>query len=115
MAIMRPAGYKLSGVRNDLPEQVGAEAGSSNLFSLLGVHPALGRDFTEADDHRGSAVVMLTWSLFERRFAGDATIVGGQIHLDDRPWTVVGVLPSWFRYPDDDIQLWVPYKADASA
>jgi hypothetical protein len=41
MAIMRPAGYNLTGVRNELPESVGAEAGSSNLFSLLGVQPAL--------------------------------------------------------------------------
>src|SRR6201997_3320693 len=115
MAIMRPAGYNLTGVRNELSESVGAEAGSSNLFSLLGVPPALGRDFTEADDQGGSAVVMLTWSLFERRFAGDAKIVGGQIHLDGKPYTVVGVLPSWFTYPDARIQLWVPYKADASA
>jgi len=115
MAIMRPAGYNLTGVRNELPESVGAEAGSSNLFSVLGVQPALGRDFTEADDQRGSAVVMLTWSVFERRFAGDAKIVGGQIHLDGRPYTVVGVLPSWFTYPHAGVQLWVPYKADASA
>src|SRR6201987_1334997 len=114
MAIMRDAGYNLTGVRNELPESVPAAAGSSNLFSLLGVQPALGRDFTEADDQRGSAVVMLTWSLFERRFAGDAKIVGGQIHLDGKPYTVAGVLPSWFKYPDDSIQLWVPYKSDAS-
>jgi putative ABC transport system permease protein len=115
MAIMRPAGYNLTGVRNELPESVDAEAGSSNLFSLLGVQPALGRDFTEADDQRGSAIVRLTWSLFERRFAGDAKIVGGQIHLDGKPYTVIGVLPSWFTYPVARIQLWVPYKADASA
>ncbi len=115
MAIMRSAGYNLTGGRNELPESVSAEAGSSNLFSLLGVQPALGRDFTEADDQRGSAVVMLSWSLFERRFAGDAKIVGGQIHLDGKPYTVAGVLPSWFTYPDAGIQLWVPYKADASA
>lgn len=114
MAIMRYAGYNLTGVRNELPESVRAAAGSWNLFSLLGVQPALGRDFTEADDQRGSAVVMLTWSMFERRFAGDAKIVGGQIHLDGRPYTVAGVLPSWFTYPDAGIQLWVPYKADAS-
>src|SRR5580692_9077201 len=114
MAIMRPAGYNLTGVRNELPESVDAEAGSSNLFSLLGVQPALGRVFTEADDQRGSAVVMLTWSVFERRFGGDAKIVGGQIHLDGKPYTVIGVLPSWFKYPDDSIQLWVPYKSDAS-
>jgi predicted permease len=100
-------------VRNELPESVPAVAGSSNLFSLLGVQPALGRGFTEADDQRGSSVVMLTWSVFERRFAGDAKIVGSQIHLDGKPYTVAGVLPSWFKYPDDRIQLWVPYKSDA--
>src|SRR5579862_5206753 len=114
MAVWRYDGYNLTGVRNELPESVPAAAGSSNLFSLLGVQPALGRDFTEADDQRGSTVVMLTWSMFERRFAGSATIVGGQIHLDGKPYTVVGVLPSWFKYPDDRIQLWVPYKANAS-
>src|SRR5205823_5433083 len=50
MAIMRSAGYNLTGVRNELPESVRAAAASSNLFSLLGVQPALGRDFTEADE-----------------------------------------------------------------
>jgi predicted permease len=115
MAIMRYAGYNLTGVRNELPESVGAAAGSSNLFSLLGVQPALGRDFTEADDQRGSAVVMLTWGVFQRRFAGDPKIVGSQIHLDGKPYTVAGVLPSWFAYPDAGVQLWVPYKADASS
>src|ERR1700727_725353 len=96
MAIMRPAGYNLTGVRNELPGSVDAEAGSSNLFPLLGVQPALGRGFTGPGDQGGSAVVMLTWSLFERRFAGDAKIVGGQIHLDGKPYPVAGVLPSWF-------------------
>ena len=108
MAIMRYAGYNLTGERGELPEAVRAAAGSWNLFQLLGVQPALGRAFTESEDRRGSTVVMLTWSVFQRRFAGDAKIVGRQIHLDGRPYTVVGVLPSWFTYPDAGIQLWVP-------
>jgi putative ABC transport system permease protein len=57
---------------------------------------------------------MLTWSIFQRRFGGDANIVGRQIHLDRRPYTVIGVLPAWFSYPDVGIQLWVPYQADAT-
>ena len=115
MAVMRYAGYNLTGEHNELPEVIRAAAGSWNLFQLLGVPPALGRTFAESEDQRGSAVVMLTWSVFQRRFAGDATIVGRQIHLDGKPYTVTGVLPSWFTYPDAGIQLWVPYKADASA
>jgi hypothetical protein len=54
-------------------------------------------------------VVLLTWSLFQRRFAGDPSIIGKQIHLDTIPTTVVGVLPSWFTYPDARIQYWMPY------
>ena len=114
MAIKRYTGYNLTGERNELPESVRASAGSWNLFQVLGVQPALGRTFTESEDRPGSAVVMLTWSVFQRRFAGDPGIVGRQIHLDSRPFTVVGVLPSWFTYPDAEIQLWVPYKADAT-
>lgn len=115
MAIMRYAGYNLTGQRNELPELVRAAAGSWNLFQLLGVQPALGRTFAESDDQRGSTVALLTWSVFERRFAGDAGIVGHQIHLDGKPYTVIGVLPSWFKYPDAGIQLWVPYQADVPA
>jgi predicted permease len=114
MAVMRYAGYNLTGERDELPESVRASAGSWNLFPLLGVQPALGRTFTESEDRRGSTVVMLSWSVFQRRFAGDAKIVGRQIHLDGKPYTVVGVLPSWFTYPDAGIQLWVPYQADAT-
>jgi predicted permease len=114
MAIMRYAGYNLTGERDELPESVRASAGSWNLFPLLGVQPALGRTFTESEDRRGSTVVMLSWSVFQRRFAGDAQIVGRQIHLDGKPYTVVGVLPSWFTYPDAGIQLWTPYQADAT-
>jgi putative ABC transport system permease protein len=114
MAIMRYAGFNLTGEQNELPEAVRAATGSWNLFPLLGVQPALGRTFTESEDQRGSTVVMLSWSVFQRRFAGDPAIVGRQIHLDGKPVTVVGVLPSWFTYPDAGVQLWVPYKANVS-
>jgi len=103
--------YNLSGERTELPEAVTAAAGTWNLFPLLGVQPALGRSFTEAEDRPGGDSVMLTWSVFERRFGGDASIVGRQIHLDGKPFTVVGVLPASFVYPDAKVQVWVPYQA----
>lgn len=114
MAAITYGGYNLTGERGELPESVNAAAGSWNLFSLLGVRPAFGRAFTEPEDQRDSNVVMLTWSVFQRRFAGDPGIVGHQIHLNGTPFTVVGVLPSWFTYPNASIQLWVPYKAYAT-
>jgi putative ABC transport system permease protein len=54
---------------------------------------------------------MLAWNLFERRFGGDPSIVGRQIHLDGKPYTVVGVLPKWFTYPDAKMQIWVTYAS----
>src|SRR2546429_5226577 len=54
---------------------------------------------------------MLTWNLFARRFGGNPSIVGSQIHLDGKPYTVVGVLPKWFTYPDAKVQVWVPYAS----
>lgn len=114
MAIWRYEQFDLTGERDELPEVVHAAAGGWNLFPLLGVEPVYGRTFTEAEDRPGGSAVMLTWSVFERRFAGDATIVGRQIHLDGKPYTVVGVLPSWFLYPDARTQVWVPYQAGAT-
>lgn len=110
MAAMRGYGGILSGVHSELPEVVQSAGASSNFFSLLGVAPAFGRVFTQTEDQpQGEPVVLLTWNLFQRRFAGDPSIIGKQVHLDTVPTTVVGVLPSWFTYPDARIQFWIPY------
>jgi predicted permease len=111
MAVWRYAGFNLTGERGDLPEQVDARGASFNLFPLLGVDAAIGRTFTESEDRPDGDVALLTWNLFERRFAGDSSIVGRQIHLDGKPYTVVGVLPTDFTYPDSRVQLWVPYRS----
>jgi len=109
MAAIRYWQFNLTGERGELPEEVKARGGSWNLFPMLGVPAAIGRTFTESEDRLDGTAVMLTWNLFERRFAGDASIVGRQVHLDGKPYTVVGVLPQWFTYPDAKVQLWVPY------
>jgi len=110
MAAWRWYGFDLTGEHAELPEVVEAAGGSSSLFSLLGVQPAFGRTFSAAEDQpEASHVVMISWSLFQRRFSGDASILGKQIHLDATPYTIIGVLPSWFTYPEAKVQLWVPY------
>jgi putative ABC transport system permease protein len=114
MAAWRWWQFNLTGDHDELPEVVTAAAGTWNFFPLLGVQPALGRTFTESEDHPGSNAVMLTWSVFERRFAGDPSIVDRQIHLDGKPCTVVGILPKDFAYPDATVQVWVPYQAVAT-
>ncbi|HEY2115758.1 MAG TPA: ABC transporter permease [Candidatus Angelobacter sp.] len=95
-----------------LPESLGATAGSWNLFSVLSVEPALGRTFTADEDRLGANnVVMLTWSLFQSRFGGDRSIIGRPVRIDSKPYTVVGVLPKSFTYPDPGVKLWVPYAS----
>jgi hypothetical protein len=112
MAVWRSWGANLTGEHAELPEVVEAAAGSWNLLSVLGVQPALGRTFTADEDKAGgNNVVMLTWSLYQRRFNGDPSILGKQIRLDTKPFIVVGVLPRWFAYPNTHVQLWVPYAS----
>jgi putative ABC transport system permease protein len=111
MAAVRAGSFNLTGEHGELPEVVQGRGGSWNLFPLLGVNAAIGRTFTESEDHPDGNAVMLTWNIFMRRFAGDASIVGSQIHLDGKPYSVVGVLPKWFTYPDAKAQIWVPFAA----
>jgi putative ABC transport system permease protein len=111
MAMWRYAQFNLTGEHSELPEVVQGGGGSSNIFQLLGITPVYGRSFTESEDRIDNTSVILTWSLFERRFAGDPSIVGRQIHLDGKPYTVVGVLPASFTYPEARFQLWVPYAS----
>lgn len=110
MAAWRGYTYNLTGDTGDLPEVIQAAAGSSNLFAVLGVQPAMGRTFTADEDRPGgNRVALLSWSLFQRRFSGDPSVVGKKLRLDTNPYTIIGVLPRSFTYPDVTYEVWVPY------
>jgi predicted permease len=116
MAVWRWTGANMSGSGGELPEFLNAGTCSWNLFTTLGASPALGRLFTTEDDHSGAgSTVVLSWSFFERRFNGNPAILGQSIRLNSRNYTVIGVLPVWFRFPDPKIQLWVPWHIGESA
>jgi predicted permease len=111
MASYYYSGLAVTGDHGEMPEMVAAQKGTWNLFPLLGVTPALGRTFREDEDRVGDHhVAILTWSFFQRRFGGDSSIVGKTIRIATKPYTVVGVLPKWFVYPDARTQVWVPYS-----
>ncbi len=81
------------------PEQIGTALISANLFALLGVQPRLGRGFLEEEDRPGhNHVVILTDSLWRRRFSSDPAIIGKTVVLDGTPHVVVGVMPPQFRF-----------------
>jgi predicted permease len=72
------------------------------VLDAVGVTPLLGRWFSQADDTPGSAeTVMLSYGYWQRRFAGDTSIVGRTLTIDSRPHTVIGVMPKEFRFARD--------------
>jgi predicted permease len=117
LTILSPFGeYNLSGAGGQLPEKVRAAECSWNLFATLGVEPALGRTFRSADDQlSAAATVVLSWGLFNRRFGGDPRILNHTIRLNAKTYTVIGVMPPWFAYPEQSIQLWTPIYHEQSA
>jgi predicted permease len=116
MALVSEASANLSGDGGSLPEAIGTRLCSYNLFSILGVRAIYGRLFSAEDDREGaSATVVLTYGLWKRRYAGEPATVGKTILLDTKPYTVIGVLPAWFDYPDTRVQVWLPVYHEVPA
>src|SRR5688572_2748464 len=92
------------------PEQLDARIVTANVFSLLGVKPALGRTFSPEEDQPGlHRVVVLSDGLWRRRFNSDPGIVGRNITLNAESFTVVGVMPPDFFFPVREGELWRPW------
>jgi predicted permease len=91
------------------PERLQAVRVSSNLFRVLGVAPYLGRTFTDEEQQPGNeSSVILSYGFWQRRYAGDPSIVGRRISLNGTPHLVVGVMGQAFQYPSREFQIWVP-------
>src|SRR6202522_3357154 len=102
--------YNMTGT--GAPERVHTAIVTTNFLSVLGVSPAIGRDFTAAEGRPGApGVALLTDAMWRRLFGGSPSAVGKIIALNDRAYTVAGVLPRQFRFPgDDDVELIVPFQ-----
>jgi len=93
------------------PERVATGVVSANFFDLLGVRPALGRTFLPGEDKKGAeAVLVLSHAYWMRSFGGDPAVVGRVFEMNDRPHTVVGVLPPIPGYPEDN-DVYMPVSA----
>jgi putative ABC transport system permease protein len=91
------------------PELVIGQLVTEDLFSVLGIRPALGRAFDRAEFTPGQdRTIVLGHALWQRRYGSDRTVVGRDVTVNGKTYTVVGVMPPGFVYPDARYQLWAP-------
>ncbi len=93
------------------PERIFSPSATANFFSLLGVEAVIGRTFQPGEDKPGSPrVAVLTHGMWQRRFGGDAGILGQSLTINGESYTVIGVLPASFQFALRRADLWVPYQ-----
>ena len=107
MAALGTASFNVTG--DGQPEKLQAFEITANLFPLLGVKPALGRNFLPAEDQSGAnKVAIISHGLWQTRYGGEASILNRNILLNDEKYTVIGVMPAEFQFGPDYIRLWTP-------
>jgi len=96
------------------PERLEGQRVNASYFRVIGVPPAVGRDFEAADDRaNGPNVIILSDALWRRRFGGDRAIIGRQVTLDGTGFIVIGIMPSGFESVlAPSVQLWAPLQYD---
>lgn len=101
-----PAGLNLTGSRD--PTRIHATEVSTNFFATLGVSARRGRTFLEEEGVPGrNRVAVLSWGTWRDRFGADPELLGRAISLDEARFTVVGVAPPSFRFPEE-VDAWIP-------
>jgi len=118
MAAMVERSFNLTGVGE--PERLDARRVSANLFELLGVRPLLGRTFVLDDDKPGTHVVLLSYSLWQRRFGSDPSVIGRAITLNGESYTIIGVMPASMHLPGsgnwkDQVCVPIAFPAEEAA
>ena len=115
LSVFRQDDYTLTG-RGEPAHLTGAVV-SANLFSVLGVPPAAGRDFTpEEDQPAGTGLpIILSHSLWQNRFGSDPKIIGQSLTLDGQTFSVIGVMPASFQFPVQrtPVEFWTTIALDA--
>jgi putative ABC transport system permease protein len=105
LATLRDSDFDLTG--GDRPERLSGAIVTGSFFDVMGVPAALGRTLTPSDDDSGQRPIVLSESLWRRRFGADPALVGRSIVLNGTAHLVVGVMPRGFRFPPDAAELWV--------
>lgn len=92
------------------PELISGRRVTSNFFSVLGVQPMLGRTFTDDEDRAAAPVTVISYALWQRRYAADAAIIGRDIVMNGSRRTVIGVMPRHFVFRNRETDFWNPMQ-----
>jgi predicted permease len=88
---------------------------TANAFDIVGVHPFIGRNFRAGEDTpSGEKVAILAYSMWRERYSADPKIIGKQIRVNGVPYSVIGVMPDGFAFPNND-KIWVPLQTNPLA
>ena len=95
------------------PERLNGELVTADVFSILGVEAARGRTFSTGEDQLGQhRVAVISDALWQRRFNRDPGIVNRNVTLNGQSFTVVGVMPRGFFFPERETEVWVPWAME---
>ena len=101
--------------REQQPEAVNGVLASSDFGGVMGLAPALGRWFTADEDTPGHEhVVLISDGLWKRRFGTDPQVIGKSIQLNGEPYTIIGVMPPDFIFPNPNYEVWAPLALESS-
>ncbi len=90
------------------PQSYHLQRATSGIFSMLHIHPVLGRDFLPSDAEPGAApVVMIGYTIWQERYAGSLSVIGRQVRVNEKPATIIGVMPKDFAFPTT-VDMWMP-------
>lgn len=93
------------------PERMRTTVVTSQLGVVGGMHPILGRLFTDADDQPGAPrVIVLSHHVWQRHFGAAPAVIGLSVSVDDSPATIIGVMPDGFLFPDSTTDIWMPMR-----
>ena len=90
------------------PEQLRVVTATPQFFDVLHADPVAGRVFAATEEQ--AAVVVLSHGLWHRKFGGQWSTVGQTLRLDSVPYTIIGVLPRSFQFPERDVDAWIPLQ-----
>jgi putative ABC transport system permease protein len=104
----------LSETSGTLPERVTEALVAPRFLRVLEVAPMVGRDFLPQEEHFGGPdAVLISYRFWQRRFHGDPGAIGQKLHVGTYSYSVVGVMPESFAFPNRDVEMWAPSPPDA--